>query len=80
MSNLEKMIMEEISTLEELRLIDVLGFIRYLKAGKSSKPQWIESWFEEAAKSVRERAGELKITPDEIESQIRNQDRNSPNG
>jgi hypothetical protein len=73
MSNLEKIIMEEISTLEELRLIDVLGFIRYLKEGKSKKPQWIEEWFDEAAKSVRERAGELKITPTDIESQINNQ-------
>ena len=71
MSDLEKMIMEEISTLEELRLIDVLGFIRYLKAGKSEKPQWIEGWFEEAAQSVRERADELKITPLDIEMQIK---------
>jgi hypothetical protein len=80
MSNLEKMILEEISTLEELRLIDVLGFIRYLKAEKSNKPQWIEGWFEEVAKSVRERAEELKITPAEIESQIKRQNKSSPNG
>ena len=73
MNNLEKMIMEEISTLEELRLIDVLGFIRYLKAGKSSKPQWIEGWFEEAAKHVREQEAELNITPPQIESQIKKQ-------
>lgn len=73
MNSLEKMIMEEISTLEELRLIDVLGFIRYLKEGKSEKPKQIEKWFESVAKSVRERASELKITPADIENQIKEQ-------
>ena len=32
MNDLEKIIIEEISTLEDMRLIDVIGFIRYLKA------------------------------------------------
>lgn len=54
MNDLEKMIMEEISTLDELRLIDVLGFIRFLKEGKSKNPKQIEEWFEETAKTIRE--------------------------
>lgn len=59
MSDLEKMIIEEISSLDELRLIDVLGFIRFLKDGKSKNPKQIEKWFEETAQTIREQAQEL---------------------
>ena len=51
MNDLEKMIMEEISTLDELRLIDILGFIRYLKAEKPIKQDWIVGWFDNAIQS-----------------------------
>lgn len=61
MSDLEKMIVEEISTLDELRLIDALGFIRFLKDGKSKNPKQIEKWFEECAKNIREQTKELTI-------------------
>lgn len=47
MSDLEKMIVEEISTLDELRLINVLGFTRFLQDGKSKNQKQIEKWFEE---------------------------------
>lgn len=59
MNDLEKMIMEEISSLDELRLIDVLGFIRFLKDGKSKNPKQIEKWFEETAKTIREQTKEI---------------------
>jgi hypothetical protein len=59
MNDLEKMIMKEISSLDELRLIDVLGFIRFLKEGKSETPKQIEKWFEETAKIIREQTKEL---------------------
>lgn len=69
MRDLEKIIMEEVSSLEEMRLIDVIGFIRYLKAEKPIKQQWISGWFESALQSIHERERELKITPDDIEKQ-----------
>lgn len=59
MNDLEKMIMEEISTLDELRLIDVLGFIRFLKEGKSQNSKQIEEWFEQILKITREQTREL---------------------
>lgn len=61
MNDLEKMIVEEISTLDELRLIDVLGFIRFLKEGKSEHPKQIEEWFEETLKIVQKQAKEIAI-------------------
>ncbi|MBL8050039.1 MAG: hypothetical protein JNM46_02365 [Anaerolineales bacterium] len=70
MNSLEKMIMQEIETLEDMRLFDVLGFIRYLKMEKPAKPKGIEKWFEEATQTVRERAEELGVTPEQIQSQI----------
>ena len=70
MNSLQKIILQETESLDDMRLIDVLGFIRYLKAEKPAKPKGIEKWLEEAAKSVRERAVELEITPEQIQSQI----------
>lgn len=70
MGDLEKIIMEEISSLEEMRLIDVIGFIRYLKAEKPIRQEWIAGWYESAIKSMHEREDELKITPADLEKQI----------
>ncbi|MBI5825303.1 MAG: hypothetical protein HZB18_14840 [Chloroflexi bacterium] len=67
MNSLEAIIMEEISTLPDIRLIDVIGFIRYLKSEKPEKPQWIEEWFESALQSVRARQVELKTAQIDIE-------------
>lgn len=71
MNSLEEMIMQELSTLPDMRLIDVLGFIRYIKSEKPEKPKWIEEWFESALRSVHLREGELKITQADIEAQIK---------
>lgn len=70
MNSLEEMIMQEISTLPEIRLIDVLGFIRYLKLEKTETKEWIEEWFESALKSAHRREAELKITEADIAAQI----------
>lgn len=75
MNDLEKMIMEEISTLDELRLIDILGFIRYIKAEKPIKQDWITGWFDHAVQSIQERREELKIRPEDIQSQINDRKR-----
>lgn len=75
MNDLEKMIMEEISTLDELRLIDILGFIRYIKAEKPIKQDWITGWFDHAVQSIQERREELEIRPEDIQSQINDRKR-----
>lgn len=81
MNDLEKMIMNEISTMDEMRLIDVLGFIRYLKAEKPVKAKWLEEWFDQALKSIHERAEELELTPAQIKEQTGNlKKENSSNG
>lgn len=71
MNDLEKIIMEEIATLEDMRLIDVIGFIRYLKAEKPVRQDWIAGWYESAIQSIHEREDELKISPEELEKQLR---------
>ena len=71
MSDLEKIIMEEISSLEELRLIDVIGFIRYLKAEKPIRQEHIAGWYENVIQSMHEREQELKITQKDIQEQAK---------
>lgn len=71
MSDLEKIIMEEIASLEEMRLIDVIGFIRYLKAEKPIRQEWIAGWYDSALQSMHEREDELKISPEELGKQLR---------
>lgn len=71
MNSLEEIIMEEISTLPDMRLIDVIGFIRYLKSERPEKPQWIEEWFEQALRSIHARKAELRITQTDIEGSIK---------
>ncbi len=71
MNSLEEMIMEEISTLPEMQLIDVLGFIRYLKSDAHGNHKLIEQWFEGAQKSIHARKAELKLTEEDLAEQIR---------
>lgn len=81
MNSLEKMVMKEISTLDEMRLVDVLGFIRYLKVGKTKNHEWIQQWFEEVLQTIHAEKGKLHITPEEIEEQIKQLHKaDSPNG
>jgi hypothetical protein len=81
MNDLEKMVMKEISTLDEMRLIDVLGFIRYLKMGKTNNHEWVQGWFEEVLKTIHKQRGALHITPEEIKTEIlKMRDSDSPNG
>lgn len=70
MNELEKMIMKEISTLNEMRLIDVLGFIRYLKMGKTKNHEWIEGWFEDVLNAIRKHEGGFHTTPEEVQKGI----------
>ena len=71
MTELEKTIMTEISTLPETRLPDVLAFIRYLKLSIPKEQKELEERFDEAIKSIRARAEEMNITDADIEAEIR---------
>jgi len=71
MTDLERTIMTEISTLPETRLPDVLAFIRYLKLSIPKEQKEIEERFDEALKSIRARAKEMNITDEDIEAEIR---------
>ncbi|MCI0552122.1 MAG: hypothetical protein L0287_14320 [Anaerolineae bacterium] len=71
MTNLEQTIMQEISTLPETRLPDVLAFIRYLKLSIPGDQKEIEERFDKALKSIRARAKEMNITDEDIEAEIR---------
>jgi hypothetical protein len=70
MTNLEQVIMREIATLPESRLTNVLAYIRFLKLGLADDAE-IDRRFDASWKRVRARAKKLKITPDEIEAEIR---------
>jgi hypothetical protein len=71
MTNLEQTIMQEISTLPETRLPDVLAFIRFLKISIPREQKEIEENFDQALKSIRARAAELNITDEDIAAEIR---------
>jgi hypothetical protein len=71
MSNLQQMIMLEISTLPEKRLADVLAFVRYLKLSIPTEEKDLEERFDKALQSIRARAEKLDLTDEEIEAEIR---------
>jgi hypothetical protein len=71
MKDLERIILEDIATLDDMRLIEVIGFIRYLKMEKPVRQEWIAEWYESALKTMREREKELHITPEDIREQIK---------
>jgi hypothetical protein len=71
MTDLERTIMTEISTLPETRLPDVLAFIRYLKLSIPKEQKEIEERFDEALKSIRARAKEMNIIDEDITAEIR---------
>lgn len=71
MTDLEQIIMLEISTLPETRRVDVLAFIRYLKLSIPSDQKELDERFDKALKSIRARAKEMNITEADIEAEIR---------
>jgi len=79
MNELEKIIVEEISSLDEMRLIDVIGFIRYLKTEKPIKQKWITDWYESAITEIHKREQELMISPADLED-YKGEMPSSPNG
>ena len=70
MTNLEQTIMREIAALPESRLTNVLAYVRFLRLGLADDAE-ADRRFDASWKRVRARAKKLKITPDEIEAEIR---------
>jgi len=70
MTNLEKTIMREISTLSEDRLNDVLKYIRFIKLDLTESDE-IEKRFDKALDSNRARAREMNIAEEDLEAEIR---------
>lgn len=70
MTDMEKTIMLEISTLPNEQLGDVLKYIRFLKFSSLDSKE-IERRFDESWERVRARAKELNITAEDIEVEIR---------
>jgi len=75
MNYLEEIITEEISSLDELRLIDVIGFIRYLKSDKPIKEELIAGWFENILHEIHEQRDELGLTEEVFEALSRQKPR-----
>jgi D-serine deaminase-like pyridoxal phosphate-dependent protein len=70
MTNLEQIIIREISTLPESRLTDVLKYVRFIKLGLADRDE-IEKRFDKSWKRVRVRAKKLNITQEDIDAEIR---------
>ena len=70
MTNLERTIMREISTLPESNLMDVLTFVRFLKVSLPDKEK-TRSEFKAALKDARKTAQKYKITQADINAEIR---------
>jgi hypothetical protein len=70
MTDLEKTILLELSTLPEAKRTDVLTYIRFLKFSLTD-PAEIEKRFDKSWKRVRARAKKLNITQEDIEAEIR---------
>jgi hypothetical protein len=70
MTNLEKTIMREISTLSEDRLNDVLKYLRFIKLDLTESDE-IEKRFDKALDSIRARAREMNIAEEDLEAEIR---------
>ena len=62
--------MQEISTLPESRLTDVLKYVRFVKFGLADSEE-IEKRFDESWERVRARAKEMNITQEDIDAEVR---------
>ncbi len=70
MTDMEKTIMLELSTMPEDQLADVLKYVRFLKFSQLDSRE-IEKRFDASWERVRARAKELNITQADIEAEIR---------
>ena len=62
--------MQEISTLPESRVTDILKYVRFVKFGLADNEE-IEKRFDESWERVRARAKEMNITQEDIDAEIR---------
>jgi hypothetical protein len=81
MTDFERVLLAEVSSLPPSRQADVLAFIRYLKLSIPEEESEINERFDKALTSMRTRAKRLKITQKDIDSEIsavRSQDARHP--
>lgn len=71
MTNFEKTLFREISTLPSNRRADVLAFVRFLKLSIPDEELELEKRFDKALKSIRARAKKYNITQEDVEGEIR---------
>jgi hypothetical protein len=70
MTTFETTVLRELADLPEQRRTDVLTYIRFLKLGLADE-KGIEKQFDESWEKVRARAKKLKITQEDINTEIR---------
>ncbi len=70
MTQLEQTIMNEIATLPESRLTDVLAFVRFLKVSMPDREK-VKRDFKEALKDARATARKYNVTQADIDAEIR---------
>ena len=71
MTDLAQTLIQEITTLPENRLPNVLAYVRFLKYGLDDDQKEIEERFEKSWKRVRARARKMNITQEDIDAEIR---------
>ncbi len=71
MTNFEQTLLQEVAALPLSRRADVLAFVRYLKLSIPNEELELEQRFDKALKSIRARARQLNITPEDIDAEIR---------
>jgi|GEM_PF-6037050 len=63
MRDLEKIIMEEIESFDEMRLLDIIAFIRYLKGHRPPRQKQVTDWFEQTLREINQQKDESKDKP-----------------
>jgi len=70
MTRFEQTLLKEVAALPESRRVDVLAFVRYLKISLMDEEE-LDKQYDAAVKEIRTTAKRYKITPQDIEEEIR---------
>jgi len=70
MTRFEQTLLKEVAALPESRRVDVLAFVRYLKISLMDEEE-LDTQYDAAVKEIRRTAKRYKITPQDIEEEIR---------
>ncbi len=70
MTDFEETLLQEVAALPKSRRADVLAFVRYLRISLMDENE-MELRYDDAIQKIRETAKQYKITPKDIEAEIR---------